>query len=202
MLVDYPGEMTVRDALARYFEANGFGPNGGYDEPWVDFKLGPIPMPIPNTKARVAAVRHHDIHHILTGYDTDMAGELEISAWEIAAGCKGYVAAWALNLGGMAGGLFRLPARSLAAFVRGRAQRTTYADDLEEILALTVAEARARYAPEPSSVRPRMADRVLHALATAVGLVVAVILLLLVVPLVPFGLLSLALRRRAQERPA
>src|SRR5688572_33141544 len=109
MQVDVPGEITVREALARYFEANGFGANGGYDEPWVDFKLGPIPMPFPNTKGRVRAVGYHDLHHVLTGYTTGTIGEFEIAAWEIAAGCKGFVAAWALNLGGMAGGLFSAP---------------------------------------------------------------------------------------------
>lgn len=45
--------------------------------PWVDFKLGPIPFPFPNTKARVAALAYHDFHHILTGYDTDIRGKLD-----------------------------------------------------------------------------------------------------------------------------
>src|SRR5688572_30034252 len=103
MLVDYPENITMREARAMYFQANGFGASGGYDDAWVDFKLGPIPLPFPNTKARIEAVRFHDLHHLLTGYDTDITGEFEISAWEIAAGCKRFPAAWALNLGGMAG---------------------------------------------------------------------------------------------------
>src|SRR5262245_39608544 len=124
MLVAYADTMTMREARKVYFEANGFGETGGYEDDWVDFKLGPLPMPFPNTKARKEAVRYHDLHHILTGYDTDIVGEFEISAWEIAAGCKTMAAAWALNLGGMAGGLFRAPRRVFAAFVRGRGQRT------------------------------------------------------------------------------
>jgi ubiquinone biosynthesis protein Coq4 len=39
-------------------------------------------------------VRLHDLHHLVTGYPTDWKGELEISAWEIAGSCRGYVAAW------------------------------------------------------------------------------------------------------------
>src|SRR5690348_8708353 len=86
--VRYPDELTMREARDRYFEANRFGADGGYASKWVDIKLGPIPMPFPNTASRVRAVKYHDLHHVLTGYDTDWRGEFEISAWEIAAGCK------------------------------------------------------------------------------------------------------------------
>src|SRR5262245_53782439 len=130
MSVTYPETMTLREARRLYFEANGFGSTGGYDDAWVDFKLGPIPMPFPNTKARVRAVQYHDLNHILTEYGTDIVGEFEIAAWEIAAGCTGFGAAVALNLGGMAGGLFRCPGRTFAAFLRGRQDRTTYGDDM------------------------------------------------------------------------
>ena len=102
----------MREARALYFDINHFGDSDGYDDKWVDFKLGPMPMPFPNTPARVRAVRFHDLHHVLTGYDTNTIGEFEISAWEIAAGCKGYVAAWQLNLGGMFAGLLVAPRRT------------------------------------------------------------------------------------------
>ncbi len=199
MRVEYEDTMTMREARRAYFQANGFGETGGYDDPWVDFKLGPIPMPFPNTKARVAAVRYHDLHHILTGYDTDFAGELEISAWELAAGCKGYGAAWALNLGGTAAGLLRAPGRVFAAFVRGRRHRTTYGEELDALLDLTVAEARRRFTP-PIATKVTLADVGLFALTVAVGFVVAALLLALVIPLVPFGLFNHAMRRRAEAR--
>ena len=66
---------TLRRARDEYFRVNNFGPNGGYDDAWVDFKLGPIPMPVPNTPSRKRAVRYHDLHHALTGYATDIRGE-------------------------------------------------------------------------------------------------------------------------------
>jgi len=197
MLASYPEGITMREARKIYFEANGFGETGGYEDAWVDFKLGPIPMPFPNTKGRLRAVRYHDLHHLLTSYDTDIVGEFEISAWEIAAGCKGFLAAWALNLGGMAGGLFRAPRRVFAAFVRGRRQRTTYGEDLDSVLDMTVGEARKRFtmrAGEPS--RATLSDVVLFALATLAGLVVGALLFALVLPLVPFGLIAHAMRRR------
>ena len=79
----------------------------------------PIPMPFPNTKGRVRAVRYHDLPHILPGYATDLMGELEISAWELGAGCKNFFTAWQLNLSGLAGGMALSPRRMLRAFRRG-----------------------------------------------------------------------------------
>jgi hypothetical protein len=202
MRVTYEEETSLREARRLYFDTNGFGETGGYDDAWVDFKLGPVPMPFPNTKSRVEAVRYHDLHHILTGYATDIVGELEISAWEIAAGCKGFAAAWVLNLGGMAGGLFRAPRRVFAAFVRGRRQRTVYGERLDAILDLSVREARSRFTPDPSSTRVVPSDVVLFVLATALGIAVAALLLVVVVPIVPIGLLAHAHRRRGQARAA
>ena len=85
MLVQYPEHLPLRDARRLYFDANHFGADGGYGDKWVDFKLGKVPFPIPNSPGRVRAVRFHDLHHVLTGYDTSTIGEFEISAWEIAA---------------------------------------------------------------------------------------------------------------------
>src|SRR6185312_14780727 len=96
--------LTLREARDEYFRVNGFGPNGGYDDVWVNFKLGPIPMPFPNTNSRKRTVRFHDLHHVVTGYRTDTRGEFEISAWELGSGCADHFVAWQLNLGGFAAG--------------------------------------------------------------------------------------------------
>ena len=196
MLVAYPETITMREARKIYFDANGFGDSGGYDDAWVDFKLGPIPMPFPNTKSRIHAVRYHDLHHVLTGYDTNFIGELEISAWEIAAGCKGFAAAWVLNLGGMAGGLFCAPRRVFNAFVRGRRERTLYGETFDPLLEMTVGEARQFANPKNESNGTSIADVLLFTLATAVGLVVGSALLSLVLVFLPLGLLNHAKRRR------
>ena len=196
MLVTYDDAMTMREARKVYFEANGFGETGGYDDAWVDFMLGPIPMPFPNTKGRVRAVRYHDLHHILTGYDTNVAGEFEISAWEIGAGCKDFGAAWVLNLSGLAGGIVRAPQRVFRAFVRGRAQRTIYGDDLDAVLDMTVGEARARFTRSVASSESTVADAALFALAAACGTVIGVPLFFLMLPLVRLGLVAHAMRRR------
>ncbi len=196
----YEDTMTMREARKRYFNVNGFGNTGGYEDKWVDFKLGPIPMPFPNTPARVRAVRFHDLHHILTGFDTNVVGEFEIAAWELAAGCKDFTAAWALNLGGLASGaLLRCPVRTFRAFVRGRRERTTYGEELEAMLDLTVAEARARFTPTTGrpSANATLADVALFALALAAGVVVGLMMIVFVLPLVPIGLSMNMFRRRA-----
>lgn len=198
MQVLYPETMTMREARRRYFEANGFGAMGGYDDPWVDFKLGPIPMPFPNTKGRVRAVGYHDVHHVLTGYATDIIGEFEISAWEIAAGCKGFGAAWVLNLSGMGGGLVRAPRRVFRAFMRGRRQKTAYGEELEALLESTVGEARQRFTPDPVAAGTSL-DVLLFVLAATAGVFVGLALFAIILPLVPLGLLTHAMRRRGNE---
>ncbi len=184
----YDPGMTLREARARYFRDNRFGEDGGYGDAWVDFKLGPVPMPFPNTEGRVRAVRYHDLHHILTGYRTDTLGEFEISAWEIGAGCKDQWAAWALNLSGTAAGVLACPGRTYRAFARGLGSRTLYGEELEEQLGRTVGEVRAERLPagEP----PAGAGVAARFGATVVGFLVMIVLTILVLPMVPFGVLA------------
>jgi hypothetical protein len=202
MHVRYDEESTMRDARARYFEANAFGDDGGYASKWVDVKLGPVPFPFPNTASRVRAVRYHDLHHVLTGYDTDIAGEFEISAWEIGAGCKGYGAAWVLNLGGMVGGIVRCPRRTFRAFVRGRRSQSLYDGDYEALLARTVRDLRSEVmldAADTTGLKPSAPDLVLFGLGLAAGLVVGTGFLLTTIPILPFAFVGL---RAAKARAA
>lgn len=172
---------TLREALRAYFEANHFGVDGGYSAKWVDFKLGRIPFPFPNTEARKKAVRFHDLNHVLTGYRTDTVGEFEISAWEIGAGCGAFPAAVVINLGGLAAGLFCAPLRTLRAFARGRRQRAAYALDYEAMLSREVDDVRRELGISDAPVTPGVGDVVRFALAAvaglAVGLMMSVVLL-------------------------
>ncbi len=200
VLVQYPEEMPLRDARSLYFAANKFGDDGGYGDNWVDFKLGKIPFPVPNSPARVRAVRYHDLHHVLTGYDTTTVGEFEISAWEIAAGCKGFAAAWALNLSGMLAGVLVAPKRTLRAFVRGRRSRTLYGEPFDPLLDVTVRAARDRYLARELEPPASLTDAITFGLALAAGLVVGLAMMAIVVPLVPVGLVATWLVRRRRER--
>ena len=129
----YDGALRVREARAQYFAANGFG-DGGYDAKWVKLALGPVPFAFPNSAARVRAVRLHDLHHVATGYDTSVLGEAEIGAWEIGSSCRGFVAAWVLNLYAMMLGLWIDPGAVFRAFVRGRHTGNLYRGEWDERL--------------------------------------------------------------------
>jgi len=136
--------LSLRDARGLYFAAAGFD-ESSYTEKWVRLKAGPLALYMPNTPARVRAVRFHDLHHVLTGYATDWTGEAEIGAWEIASGCADHWAAWHLNFLAMAIGLAIAPRRTFRAFVRGLRSRNFYREEFgEALLAERVGEARRR----------------------------------------------------------
>ena len=124
--MQYPDFTPLRHARADYFRKNAFGEDGGYGQRWVKLKLGPVPIWFPNTDGRRRAVRLHDLHHVATGYDTSLVGEAEIGAWELAMGCANYYAAWLLNAGAVAMGLFLAPRRLWRAFVRDRSSTNLY----------------------------------------------------------------------------
>jgi hypothetical protein len=140
----YADAMSVAEARDVYFKENGFS-LASYTDKWVKLKLGPIPLAFPNTDARKAAVKLHDLHHVATEYKTTWIGEAEIAGWEIGAGCGRYYAAWLLNLGGFGIGMWISPRRVFRAFVRGRRSRSLYdrvfGDDL---LAIEVGELRSQ----------------------------------------------------------
>ena len=129
----YSSELTLRDARQQYFVLNGFV-DGGYQAAWVKLKAGPIPIYFPNTKARVRAVKFHDLHHVLTEYETTWSGEAEIGAWEIASGCGRHYPAWLLNLNAFAIGLVLAPRAVYRAFVRGRHTSNLYHQLFDEAL--------------------------------------------------------------------
>jgi hypothetical protein len=140
----YPGDAIVRDARDAYFSRSGFAPDGGYGDRWVKLKAGGRTVfAFPNTAARVRSVRLHDIHHVLTEYDTTWAGEAEIGAWELASGCGRHYPAWVLNFAAVAIGAFLWPRRVWAAFRRGRRSGNLYGIDFsEELLDQTVGDLR------------------------------------------------------------
>lgn len=200
----YDPHSSMREARAQYFQVNGFGADGGYSDAWVDFKLGPIPFPFPNTAGRLKALAYHDMHHISTGYATDIRGEFEISAWEVGAGCKDFAAAWVLNLSGMAGGMLAAPSRTFRAFVRGCRSQTFYGRDVEGVLGMKVGEARASAKLDGAdSANASVREVALFAASVAAGFVIGTALMAVLIPLAPIGFVAGHLaRRRAMKAEA
>lgn len=205
----YEDSLSMRDAVTVYFAANHFGPDGGYSDPWVKLKLGPLSLYMPNTAARVAAVRIHDLHHVATGYQTNWFGEFEISAWELAVGCGRFPAAWWLNLGGMLAGMLTCPRRTLAAYRLGRRCHGLYGEEYgPALLGQTVATLRQRMGlaaaeagPAQSSLGRKIGDALLFLAYIALGLPVATVSLLAsIFVFLPVALLQS--RRPPQDRAA
>lgn len=153
----YPASWTVREGLDAYLEENGFTTEG-YEAAWTEASFLGIPMKVPNTTQHKRALRRHDLHHVATGFGTDLRGEAEISAWEIAKGLSGtglYVMGivWSITLVG----IVAWPKSVLSAWRSGggkvsRARSTGgerggclfQVDDYDGLLDLTIGELRAR----------------------------------------------------------
>ena len=159
--VAYPDELSLRQARAAYFARTGFD-DTTYVEPWVKLPAGPFTVVMPNLAPRKAAVKIHDLNHILTGYGTDWQGEFEISAFEIGMGTGRYWFGWFLDVGGLAAGLLRFREPTLRAFARGRrTQRSVYRevpDFTDAVLDQTVGALRERVRI-PDDAVPTAADQ-------------------------------------------
>jgi hypothetical protein len=187
---------SLRDALTEHLASSGLPPDAGDSEPFAVVRIFYVPYPIPNTRARKRAVRIHDLNHLVSGYKTDRIGELEISAWELASGgCRDYAAAWVLDLAGLLGGLMVAPKRTAAAFFAGRSRQNLYGFEYDELLNLTVNDAR-ELASEPSATRMRRVPSGVHLVAFALlSLPAGAAMTIAWYALVPAWLVSRAFRR-------
>ena len=145
-------EASVRSGLDEYLGSNGFDVRA-YDAPMYEVDLGDVTGEVwefPNTPARKRAIPRHDLHHVLTGYGTDVLGEAEIGAWELVAGCNSFFLWW-INLSALGVGLLLSPRRTVRALARAVGQRTLYRDPLAyaELLDMTVGELRERLGLPP-----------------------------------------------------
>ena len=193
----YAPEMTLRDARARYFAANGFGADGGDSERWVEVRVGRFPLWFPNTRGRRYSVKFHDLHHVLTGYPTSLRGETEIGAWEVSTGLGRHYVGWLLDLLALAAGLFINPRGVYRAFVRGRQSRNLFSREWDErFLSRTVGEVRRSLGLDEEPRRATARDNVAFVAWSLVGAAAYLISLpLLIIPLFVFTL-PLRLTRR------
>ena len=134
--------MTVESALAQWNAAHArlresetrLGPLRLF---WI--ALGPVSIPVPHP----GQLRWHDLHHLALGYEPDLVGEMEVSAFELRTGVKtGMVLL--LCLAGLSLGLLCAPGRTSRAWRRARGQRNLYGGALpyEQVLGWTVDELR------------------------------------------------------------
>lgn len=149
--MDYRG-LSVAEAQARFFGANGMPADGGYAARWWPVKLGPLRFHLPNFGWRRRAVQIHDLHHIVTGYECSPVGEMEMAAWECAAGRFPHPFATLVCMSLIALGAMIAPARIFRAFLIGRRSRTLYSvTPVAGLLGASVDALRTRTLP---AVRP------------------------------------------------
>jgi hypothetical protein len=142
-------DATIGTAVRSHRADLGIAPDGGIDDRWVVLRLGPVPLPFPNTAARRRVVDLHDVNHLLSGFHTDNPGEGEISAWELGSGgCGRYAAAWGLDLAGLLF-VFAWPRRILRAFRAGRRTRNSYHYSYEALESKTLGELRRELVRPP-----------------------------------------------------
>lgn len=150
---------TLGEARAAYYERNHFGADGGDALEWVPLSVLGLTLKIPNTEGRRRAVRIHDLHHVVTRYETDLRGESEIGAWELASGCLRWPAATVLNFFALAIGLVIAPERLFRAWARGRHTRNLYTEDgVEHLLPRKVDDVRRTLGLDAAAPRTRLRD--------------------------------------------
>jgi hypothetical protein len=175
-------QQTPRELLQQFYIDNNLGLDGGQKSSSVKIELTPnFNFYFPNFDARREAVIKHDIHHLLTGYDTSIIGESEISTWEIASGCKKYWAAFLIDTSGVMVGLpFSFP-RVFKAFARGRRTKNLYHDIFsnETALDMKISELREvlNLNHNPKNIAPNLTDVILFTLFVFYGAIYSILLL-------------------------
>ena len=141
--------MTTEEALGRYLAQRGIIDPGDDREDWYSARWfytrvfgRKVPIfPMTGFRAGIAA---HDIHHMITGYETNWGGECELAGWELASGgCGPYPIFWLDRLGFFAIGLVTLPLRTLRAFRSGLGRRNLYGLDPARVLSMPLEEVEA-----------------------------------------------------------
>ena len=142
-----PAEWTVREGRDAYLAENGFRVED-YDAPRTPASLLGVKFSVPNTAVHRRGIMQHDLHHVATGFGTDISGEGELSAWEARNGLRSLGAyVGSLVLTALGGGILFAPRRTLAAWQAGAQGRPLFDRDDTEYdawLALTVGELREK----------------------------------------------------------
>jgi len=139
-----PADWSVARGRDAYLAENGFT-LAAYDAPWTQASFFALDFAVPNTKRHAAAIRLHDLHHVATGFGTDLAGEGEISAWEVRGGLRGaglYVST--IVASGALMGLLLAPRRTVRAWRAAKNARPlwTLGVPYEELMSLSVEQLR------------------------------------------------------------
>lgn len=146
---------TVREGRDEYLAQNGFSMDA-YTKPTFTLPFLGREWTLPNPPARQRAISRHDLHHALTGYGTDYAGEAEIGIWELRAGCN-TAFLWFINGLAVALGVFVAPRRIVRAWREAEGARSLYVDGraYDALLDLDLVELRKACGVPEDGIRAR-----------------------------------------------
>ncbi len=138
--------ITAKAALDSHYRRYQLPADGGHHQPVWNLSLGGLAIRLPNWSWRKAAIKHHDVHHLLTGYPCTAVGEFQMAAWEFAAGRFPDFRATLFCLPLIGLGSILAPRRTFSAFVRGMRSQTTYScTTLDDVLNLSVEDAQRAF---------------------------------------------------------
>ena len=117
---------TVRSALAQFRQSRGLCDDEENRRIWLA-TLGGLIVPLPNFRWRRDILARHDAHHLITGYEPTLGGELSLAAWELGIRC--YTSLWARILCASLAitGLVVQPRTTISAYRHGRQSADFYA---------------------------------------------------------------------------
>lgn len=123
------------------------------DGPWLTFRVRGRMLPVFPTWGNRNALTMHDVHHMLTGYDTSLGGEARLAAWELASGgCGWNLFFWIDRLSLLTVALILMPRLAVKAWRRGMGQRNLFTCRRDEILKMEFEALQKRVGMK--SVRP------------------------------------------------
>ncbi len=138
--------MNTSEVLWQHIEDRGLCPGSRSLDDWLDMKwltikVGRRVVPILPMLGMKNAMAMHDVHHVLSGYDTSLRGEAELAVWELASGGCGFnLFFWIDRTLLFVTALILMPWRMIPAFRRGIGCRNLYRHRREVILDLDFRE--------------------------------------------------------------
>ena len=140
--------MTIEESLREFYRTNHL------DERWMGIAIGEKRLKVWLMRLIPKSLRDwlkvHDAHHLITGYNTDLAGEAEIAAWALPRNGLNFGAgSWILPFLTAADsvipiliGLILMPKRIINAWKKGKGEYSLHKLDSELVLAMEFDTAR------------------------------------------------------------
>jgi len=140
--------MKVKTLLTEQIENHNLCPGAATidqwsNKTWLETHIADRVIPIFPLWPIRDALSKHDVHHVLTGYETNIRGESELAAWELSSGgCHLNIVFWIDRVSFFIIGLLTYPAATLRALQRGSNCYNLYSRQMDVVLDSEVEDIR------------------------------------------------------------